>query len=77
MGQLQAANTELVTVNAELEGRTAELNRLDAFHRSFLNSLEHGIAVLDRDDLVTAWNLMAEPTARAEGIESGGGPTGI
>jgi two-component system CheB/CheR fusion protein len=58
--ELQAANTELATLNAELEGRTAELNRLDAFHRSLVNSLEHGIAVLDRLGVVTAWNAMAE-----------------
>src|SRR5688572_6013030 len=58
--ELQAANTELAALNSELEGRTAALNRLDAFHRSLLNSLEQGIVVLDRDGVVTAWNHVAE-----------------
>jgi two-component system CheB/CheR fusion protein len=58
--ELQAANTELAALNSELEGRTGELNQLDAFHRSLLNSLEHGVAVLDRDGVVTTWNQRAE-----------------
>jgi two-component system CheB/CheR fusion protein len=60
--ELQAANIELGAVNAELEGRSSELNRIDTFHRSLLNSLEHVIAVLDRDAIVTAWNQAAERT---------------
>jgi two-component system CheB/CheR fusion protein len=60
--ELQAANTELATLNAELEGRTAELNRLDTFNRSLLNSLTDGMAVLDREGVVIAWNLAAERT---------------
>jgi two-component system CheB/CheR fusion protein len=58
--ELQAANTELATLNAELESRTAELNRLDAFHRGLLDRLEHGLAVLDREGIVLAWNQAAE-----------------
>jgi two-component system, chemotaxis family, CheB/CheR fusion protein len=58
--ELQAANTELGTLNAELEGRTGELNRLDALHRSLLNSLDEGVAVLDREGVVRAWNGAAE-----------------
>ena len=58
--ELQAANTELATVNAELERRTAELNRFGAYHRSLLDSLEQGIAVLDRNGAVTSWSQVAE-----------------
>jgi two-component system CheB/CheR fusion protein len=58
--ELQAANTELGALNAELEGRTGELNRLDAAHRGLLNSLDHGLIVLDRDGIVTVWNQAAE-----------------
>jgi two-component system, chemotaxis family, CheB/CheR fusion protein len=58
--ELQAANTELGALNAELEGRTAELNRLDTSHQALLNSLEHGLAVLDRDGVVTVWNHAAD-----------------
>jgi two-component system CheB/CheR fusion protein len=58
--ELQAANTELSALNSELEGRTGDLNRLDTFHRSLINSLEHGLAVLDREGVVTTWNRVAE-----------------
>jgi two-component system CheB/CheR fusion protein len=58
--ELQAANTELGALNAELEGRTTELNRLDASHHALLDTLEHGLAVLDRDGVVTVWNLTAD-----------------
>jgi two-component system, chemotaxis family, CheB/CheR fusion protein len=58
--ELQAANTELGALNAELEGRTAELNRLDSSHQALLNSLEHGLAVLNRDGVVTVWNHAAD-----------------
>jgi two-component system CheB/CheR fusion protein len=57
--ELQAANTELGALNAELETRTAELNRLDSSHQALLNSLEDGLAVLDREGLVTVWNHAA------------------
>jgi two-component system, chemotaxis family, CheB/CheR fusion protein len=43
-----------------MEGRTAELNCMDSRHRTLLNSLDHGLAVLDRDGVVTVWNRAAE-----------------
>jgi two-component system CheB/CheR fusion protein len=58
--ELQAANTELAALNSELEGRTSEMNRLDFFHRSLLDSLQDGIIVLDRTGAVTTWNQRAE-----------------
>ena len=58
--ELQAANTELATLNSELESRTGDLNRLDAFHRSLINGLELGLAVLNCDGVVVTWNQVAE-----------------
>ena len=58
--ELQAANTELAALNSELESRTGDLNRLDAFHRSLINGLELGLAVLNCDGVVVTWNRVAE-----------------
>ena len=58
--ELQAANTELAALNSELENRTGDLNRLDTFHRSLINGLELGLAVLNRDGVVVTWNQVAE-----------------
>jgi two-component system CheB/CheR fusion protein len=58
--ELQAANTELAALNSELESRTGDLNRLDTFHRSLINSFEVGLAVLSRDGIVVTWNKVAE-----------------
>ena len=58
--ELQAANTELAALNSELESRTGDLNRLDTFHRSLINSFELGLAVLSRDGIVVTWNKVAE-----------------
>ena len=72
--ELQAANTELGALNSELEGRTAELNRLDAYHRSFVNSLEYGVVVLDRQGVVTTWNEVAEHMWGLRGDQAVGRP---
>jgi len=58
--ELQAANAELGTLNNELESRTAELNRVDGRHQSIINSLEQGVVVLDRDNVIRIWNRAAE-----------------
>src|SRR5262245_9956584 len=58
--ELQAANTELATLNTELEARTVELNRIDNQYKGIMNSLEHGIVVLDRTGMVKTWNRGAE-----------------
>ena len=72
--ELQAANEELETMNEELQStneeleafndlinvRTAELNRANAFLQSVLSSLDAAVVVLDREQVVTAWNEGAE-----------------
>ncbi len=60
--ELQAANTELAALNSELESRTAELNRVDSYHHSLINSFEQAIIVLDRAGVVRTWNQAAERT---------------
>jgi two-component system, chemotaxis family, CheB/CheR fusion protein len=68
--ELQAANEELETMNEELQStneeleaindminlRTAELNAANAFLQSVLASLDAGVVVVDREQVVTAWN---------------------
>jgi two-component system CheB/CheR fusion protein len=68
--ELQAANEELETMNEELQStneeleaindtitvRTAELNAANAFLRTVLGSLDAGVVVVDREQVVTAWN---------------------
>jgi two-component system, chemotaxis family, CheB/CheR fusion protein len=54
--ELQSTNEELETTNDELRERTDELNELAAFMESILASLRAGVAVLDLDLRVHAWN---------------------
>ena len=54
--ELQSTNEELETINDELRDRTDELNELTAFMESILSSLRAGVAVLDLDLRVQAWN---------------------
>ena len=58
--ELQSANEELRPSTRSSECRTAELNQLDAFHRSLINGLELGLAVLNCDGVVVTWNQVAE-----------------
>jgi two-component system, chemotaxis family, CheB/CheR fusion protein len=54
--ELQSTNEELEALNDELRTRTDDLNDVNAFLEAILGSLDTGIAVLDRDLRVTAWN---------------------
>jgi two-component system, chemotaxis family, CheB/CheR fusion protein len=54
--ELQSTNEELETINDELRERTDELNELTAFMESILSSLRAGVAILDLDLRVQAWN---------------------
>jgi two-component system, chemotaxis family, CheB/CheR fusion protein len=54
--ELQSTNEELETINDELRERTDELNELTSFMESILASLRAGVAVLDLDLRVQAWN---------------------
>ena len=58
--ELQSTNEELTTINDELRDRTDELNELTAFMESVLSSLRAGVAVLDLNLRVQAWNGYAE-----------------
>jgi two-component system CheB/CheR fusion protein len=66
--ELQAANAELASLNGELEDRGAELARLDAYQRSIVDSVDHGLMVVDRLGVVRTWNHSAE---RMWGIRAG------
>ena len=59
--ELQSTNEELQAMNEELRQRGEELLDVSTFFGSILASLHSGIAVLDRELLVRAWNpRMAE-----------------
>src|SRR3954447_25795883 len=54
--ELQSTNEELETINDELNTRTDDLNQTNFFLESILASLDTGVAVLDQDLRVAAWN---------------------
>jgi two-component system, chemotaxis family, CheB/CheR fusion protein len=58
--ELQSTNEELQTMNDELRTRGDELNAANAFLESILGSLQGGVAVVDRDLKILAWNDRAE-----------------
>ena len=58
--ELQSTNEELQTMNDELRTRGDDLNSANAFLQSILASLRGGVAVVDRDFRVLAWNERAE-----------------
>jgi two-component system CheB/CheR fusion protein len=58
--ELQSTNEELQTMNDELRTRGDELNSSNAFLHSILTSLQGGVAVVDRELRVLAWNEAAE-----------------
>ncbi len=58
--ELQSTNEELQTINDELRDRSDELNSANAFLQSVLASLRSGVAVVDRELKVLAWNPYAE-----------------
>ncbi len=58
--ELQSMNDELQSMNDELRGRTDEVAALNDFMSTVLSSLQAGVAVVDRDLTVTAWNSRAQ-----------------
>jgi two-component system CheB/CheR fusion protein len=58
--ELQSTNEELQTLNDELRQRAHELNRSNAFLASVLSSIHGGVAVVDPELRVLAWNKQAE-----------------
>ena len=58
--ELQSTNAELQTVNDELHQRTEALNDTGAFTQSILAGVRDGVAVVDADLQVEAWNPQAQ-----------------
>ena len=58
--ELQSTNEELETMNDELRQRGDDLNSANAFLQSVLTSLRSGVAVVDQELRVVAWNSRAE-----------------
>jgi two-component system, chemotaxis family, CheB/CheR fusion protein len=58
--ELQSTNEELQTMNDELRQRGEEVNSANAFLESVLTGLQGGVAVVDSDLRVLAWNTNAE-----------------
>jgi two-component system CheB/CheR fusion protein len=58
--ELHSTNDELQTINDELRRRTDELDRANGFLEAILGGLRAGVAVLDLDMTVRAWNNQAE-----------------
>jgi two-component system, chemotaxis family, CheB/CheR fusion protein len=58
--ELQSTNAEMHTVNDEFQRTTAENKSVSAFLGSVLTSLQVGLAVVDGNFNVTAWNKKAQ-----------------
>jgi two-component system, chemotaxis family, CheB/CheR fusion protein len=58
--ELQSTNEELETMNEELRQRSDELNQANRFLESVLTSLRSGVAVVNRELQLLAWNRHAE-----------------
>jgi two-component system CheB/CheR fusion protein len=58
--ELQSMNDELNTSNQSLREHQDEVSRLNGFMVSILESMEAGVAVVDEDLRVLAWNHRAE-----------------
>ena len=57
--ELQSANTEQQTINAELQLRTNELNNANAHLRAVLVSVKSGVVVVDQQFCILTWNPAA------------------
>ncbi|MDQ3477424.1 MAG: PAS domain-containing protein [Actinomycetota bacterium] len=68
--ELQSMNDELGGSNNELRDRARQVDQLNAFMESVLASLTVGVAVVDRDLKVSAWNA---PAHELWGLRPGGG----
>ena len=58
--ELQSTNEELQALNEELRNRSEDLNRANSLLESILKGVRSGVAVLDRELHVLAWNHRAE-----------------
>ena len=74
--ELQSTNVELQAMNEELRQRGEELLDVSTFFGSILATLHAGIAVLDRELLVRAWNPRMEELLGVRADEVAGKPFG-
>ena len=58
--ELQASNEELTTVNDELASRTGELSEACSDLANVLDSLDHGVLVVDQHLQITRYNAIAQ-----------------
>jgi two-component system, chemotaxis family, CheB/CheR fusion protein len=58
--ELQSTNDELQNINDQLRDSTNQLDEANAFLEAVLTSLRAGVAVLNRDLQIQAWNRRAE-----------------
>jgi two-component system, chemotaxis family, CheB/CheR fusion protein len=58
--ELQSTNDELQNINDQLSDSSAKLDEANAFLDAVLTSLKAGVAVLNRDLQIQAWNRRAE-----------------
>lgn len=58
--EMQSTNEELQTMNDELRQRSEEVTSANAFLESVMASMQNGLAVIDRDARISAWNPAAE-----------------
>ncbi|WP_009630292.1 CheR family methyltransferase [Synechocystis sp. PCC 7509] len=58
--ELQSSNEELQSINSELRLRSEELNQANGFLEAIFNSLQGGVAVLNRELVVQIWNKKNE-----------------
>jgi two-component system CheB/CheR fusion protein len=70
--ELQSTNEELQTMNDELRQRGEDLNSANAFLESVLGSMRGGVAVVDRELRLLAWNAQAEELWGIRGEEARG-----
>jgi two-component system, chemotaxis family, CheB/CheR fusion protein len=70
--ELQSTNEELQTMNDELRQRGEDLNSANSFLESVLTSMKGGVAVIDRELRLLAWNAQAEELWGVRGDEARG-----
>ncbi len=58
--ELETMNEELQSANEELRQNTDELNRTNSFLESVFASIHKGVAALDNNGMILAWNREAE-----------------
>jgi two-component system CheB/CheR fusion protein len=70
--ELQSMNDELQFSNEALRDRQEEVDRLNRFMTSVLSSMNAGVAVVDADMRILAWNTRAEDLWGVRGDEAMG-----